>query len=74
MTVRFWWKVSSEINHDFLTFAVGRTAQAAISGEQDWQQFTYDVPAGPQMLVWTYSKDGSGSAAYPMVQDAVSVF
>jgi alpha-tubulin suppressor-like RCC1 family protein len=62
ITVRFWWKVSSETNHDFLTFSVGGSPQAAISGEQDWQQVTFSVPAGPQMLVWTYSKDDSGSA------------
>jgi Alpha-tubulin suppressor and related RCC1 domain-containing proteins len=62
ITVRFWWKVSSETNHDFLTFSVGGSPQAAISGEQDWQQVAFNVPAGPQMLVWTYSKDDSRSA------------
>jgi alpha-tubulin suppressor-like RCC1 family protein len=62
ITVRFWWKVSSETNRDFVTFSVGGNAQAAISGEQDWQQVAFNVPAGPQMLVWTYSKDDSGSA------------
>jgi hypothetical protein len=69
ITVRFWWKVSSEPNHDLLTFSIGGAPQAAISGEQDWQQLTYTLPAGPQMLVWTYSKDGSGSAG----QDAAWV-
>jgi hypothetical protein len=69
ITVRFWWKVSSETNHDFLTFSIGGTNQASISGEQDWQQLTYTVPAGPQMLIWTYSKDGGGSAG----QDAAWV-
>jgi hypothetical protein len=69
ITVRFWWKVSSEANHDFLTFSVAGIPQAAISGEQDWQQLSYTLPAGPQMLVWTYSKDGSGSAG----QDAAWV-
>jgi hypothetical protein len=62
ITVSFWWKVSSETNHDFLTFSIGGVAQASISGEQDWQQATFNVPAGPQMLIWTYAKDGAGSA------------
>jgi hypothetical protein len=62
VTVSFWWKVSSETNHDVLAFLVGGVPQTAISGEVDWQQVTVSVPAGPQMLIWTYSKDGSGSA------------
>lgn len=62
VTVSFWWKVSSETNHDFLTFSIGGLPQAAISGEVDWQQVSFVVPAGPQMLVWTYSKDNAGSS------------
>jgi hypothetical protein len=69
VTVRFWWKVSSETNHDFLTFSIGGTPQAAISGEQDWAQYVLSVPPGAQMLTWTYSKDSSGSAG----QDAAWV-
>ena len=62
INVSFWWKVSSETNHDFLTLSIGGVPQAAISGEVDWQQVTFTVPIGPQMLVWTYSKDASGTA------------
>jgi Ig-like domain-containing protein/Regulator of Chromosome Condensation (RCC1) repeat protein/immunoglobulin I-set domain protein len=62
LTIRFWWKVSSETNHDFLTFSSAGVPLASISGEQDWQQVTFDLPAGPQILVWSYSKDASGSA------------
>lgn len=61
-TVSFWWKVSSETNHDFLTFSIGGIPQSSISGEVDWQHVVFTVPAGPQMLVWTYSKDASGTA------------
>jgi hypothetical protein len=67
--IGFWWKVSSETNHDFLSFSIGGVQQAAISGEADWQRVVFNVPAGPQMLVWTYSKDGSGTAG----QDAAWV-
>jgi hypothetical protein len=60
--VSFWWKVSSETNHDFMTFSIGGVPQGSISGEVDWQRVTFNVPAGPQMLVWTYSKDADGTA------------
>ena len=62
INVSFWWKVSSETNHDFLTLSIGGVPQTAISGEVDWQQVTFTVPAGPQMLIWTYSKDAAGTA------------
>ncbi|MGZ5543059.1 MAG: immunoglobulin domain-containing protein [Limisphaerales bacterium] len=62
VAVSFWWKVSSETNHDFLTFSIGGVAQSSISGEVDWQHVVFNVPAGPQMLTWTYSKDTSGTA------------
>jgi uncharacterized protein (TIGR02597 family) len=62
ITVSFWWKVSSETNNDQLTFSIGGVPQTSISGEVDWQQASFTVPAGPQMLVWTYSKDNSGTA------------
>ena len=61
--VRFWWKVSSETSHDFLTFNLGSSNVAAISGEVDWQQQTFTVPAAEnQLLIWTYAKDATGSA------------
>jgi alpha-tubulin suppressor-like RCC1 family protein len=62
ITVRFWWKVSSETNHDFLSFSAGGVLLTNISGETGWQQCALSLPPGNQLLVWTYSKDGSGSA------------
>lgn len=62
VNVGFWWKVSSQTNHDFLTFSIGGVAQASISGEVDWQRVSFNVPAGPHMLVWTYSKDAAGTS------------
>jgi hypothetical protein len=62
INVSFWWKVSSLTNHSVLTFSIGGVPQASISGEVDWQHTNFTVPAGPQMLVWTYSKDNGGSA------------
>lgn len=60
----FWWKVSSELGYDYLTFTcigAGVTNQFRISGEVDWQQKTVCIPAGVHTLEWTYSKDGSVS-------------
>lgn len=56
-TITFWWKVSSETNNDTLRFSIGSTEQARISGEVDWQQRTYNVPANSQTLRWVYSKN-----------------
>jgi hypothetical protein len=61
-TLTFWWKVSSEANHDFLSLAVNGDTVARISGQVDWRQQTFYLGAGPQVLQWTYAKDASGSA------------
>jgi hypothetical protein len=37
-------------------------AKVKISGEVDWQQKSFPVPAGPQLLEWRYSKDADVSA------------
>jgi hypothetical protein len=62
VTVSFWWKVSSETNHDFLSFSAGGVLMTNISGETGWQQCTVTIPPGNQILKWTYSKDPAGSA------------
>jgi hypothetical protein len=58
-TLKFWWKVSSETNFDFLRFYVNGVIQTNISGEVDWRQQTFSLPAGSQPLTWAYTKDGS---------------
>jgi len=60
--LNFWWKVSSEANHDFLYLNVNGSTQAGISGSLDWQPQTVYLGYGPQLIEWTYSKDASGSA------------
>ena len=69
VAVSFWWRVSSETNHDFLSFSAGGVVLTNISGETGWQQCTVMTPPGNQILQWTYSKDASGSAG----QDAAWV-
>jgi alpha-tubulin suppressor-like RCC1 family protein len=55
--VSFWWKVSSEQFFDTLEFDVNGAVQSVISGEVDWQQASFPVAAGTNVLVWRYSKD-----------------
>jgi hypothetical protein len=66
-TVAFWWKASTEVDCDFLEFSIGGVLQSRTSGEQDWQQVTFAVPAGSQELRWTFRKDAYGAWG----QDAV---
>ena len=59
-SVSFWWKVSSESGYDYLRFYIDSVEQAGkISGNVDWQQKTFPIPAGSHTLKWQYSKDGS---------------
>ncbi len=62
VSMRFWWKVSSQTNSDLLTFSAAGVPLASISGEVGWQQRTINVPPGRQILVWTYSKDSTGTS------------
>jgi alpha-tubulin suppressor-like RCC1 family protein len=60
-TLTFWWKVSSEEGYDFLRFAVNGTLLASVSGDNDWQQKTFALASGTQVLRWNYVKDASVS-------------
>ncbi len=61
-TLSYWWKASSEAGADKLTFRYGGNDQAAISGEVDWEQRSFFLPAGSLSLEWLYAKSESGSA------------
>jgi hypothetical protein len=64
-TLSFNWKVSSEVDYDFLEIFVDNLSQpGTISGEVDWQQQNISIPAGSHIIKWIYSKDafaGMGS-------------
>jgi hypothetical protein len=60
-TVKFYWKVSSEKNYDYLKFYIDGTLQEQVSGMTDWTRKTYMVSSGSHTLKWTYAKDGSVS-------------
>jgi len=58
--VSFIWKVSSQLNFDFLRVFVDNLDQGGpISGEEDWAQRTITVPEGTHTVRWTYSKDST---------------
>jgi YD repeat-containing protein len=62
-TLKFWWKVSSEANSDYLEFYIDTVLQNyPISGEQDWAEKTYTInTSGTHTLKWRYAKNSSGS-------------
>jgi hypothetical protein len=62
-TLSFYWKVSSEVDYDFLEFYIDGVLQDRISGTQDWQQMVYTISgSGLHILDWRYAKDKSISA------------
>jgi hypothetical protein len=60
--VKFYWRVSSEANYDFLEFYIDGVRQDRISGTVSWQQKSYSVSSGSHTLKWRYMKDGSVSS------------
>ncbi|MCK9291766.1 MAG: C25 family cysteine peptidase [Bacteroidales bacterium] len=60
-TISFARKVSSENNYDNLNFYVNELLQAQWSGEQDWEEVSFIVPEGQNILRWSYVKDQSVS-------------
>ena len=60
--ISFFYKVSSEENYDFLKFFINGVEQDTWSGEIDWTEKTYAIPAGDYVFKWEYSKDISISS------------
>ncbi len=60
--IKFYWKVSSEEDFDFLEFYIDGSLQEKISGSVNWEQKTYTIStSGSHTLEWRYVKDGSGN-------------
>ena len=57
--VKFYWKVSSEANYDYLKFYIDGVEKTKISGTVNWTQVSYNVTAGTHTLKWSYIKDAS---------------
>ncbi len=60
-SVKFYWRVSSETNYDYLRFYIDGVLQTSISGSTSWAQKTYTVTSGSHTLKWSFTKDGSVS-------------
>ncbi|WP_431911711.1 hypothetical protein [Nonomuraea jabiensis] len=72
-SVRFWYRVSSELNYDFFRFYLGASGGAAIveeSGLGSWKQSAEISLNGATTVRFVYSKDPSGIGGS---QDAVWV-
>lgn len=62
-TLHFQWRVDSEDGSDFLSVAIeDGPGGFAISGAPPWSAESLAIPPGLHQVVWTYSKDASGSA------------
>jgi hypothetical protein len=55
--ISFFYKVSSELNYDFLRFYIDNVLQNQWSGEVPWTEAGYIVVAGPHTFRWVYFKD-----------------
>jgi hypothetical protein len=58
-TLKFYYKVSSETNYDYLTFSLNGAELFKKSGEIPWTQEVIALPAGINKLEWKYKKDQS---------------
>ena len=56
-TLRFWWRVSSELDYDYLTFSVDTSPEYSISGGTPWALVEHAIPAGSHTVKWDYEKD-----------------
>ena len=61
VVVDFWWKVSSEQDFDFFSYAVNGELQERISGEVDWNYRSLTFGDGQHTIRWTYAKDEFGA-------------
>jgi PKD repeat protein len=60
--VKFYWRVSSEANYDYLRFYIDGVEKTRIAGTVSWTQVAYNIPAGTHTLKWSYTKDYSVSS------------
>jgi hypothetical protein len=58
----YWRKVSSEREYDSFQVFLNGIAIEVVSGEVEWGQEEVEIPEGPHVVRWEYSKDGSVSA------------
>jgi hypothetical protein len=60
-TASFAYRTSSE-SGDALRFLVNGEVQLVLSGDNDWAEFSIEIPEGFAVLAWEYEKSFTGSA------------
>jgi hypothetical protein len=60
-SIRFYYRVSSEANYDYLLFKINDTELLKKSGEIPWTEVAFPVSAGINIIEWIYNKDQSVS-------------
>jgi hypothetical protein len=60
-SIKFYYKVSSELNYDYFSFRLNGKEFFRKSGETNWEKKVYPVPAGVNIMEWVYKKDNSVS-------------
>jgi hypothetical protein len=60
-SVKFYYKVSSEPNYDYMSFSLNGKELLKKSGEVPWTKKVIAVPAGMNSMEWKYKKDQSVS-------------
>jgi hypothetical protein len=63
-SVKFYYKVSSEVNYDYLSFRLNDVEIFKISGEVDWTKKAVPVPSGYNKLEWVYYKDATTASGF----------
>lgn len=61
-SIKFWKKISSEPDFDYLKFYIDNTLIDSWSGSESWTHETYPVTEGYHTFRWVYEKDFSGVA------------
>ena len=52
--IKFYRKVSTEEDYDYLIFYINNVIQDEWAGIHDWEQLTYQLPEGQSILKWEY--------------------
>jgi hypothetical protein len=60
-SIKFYYKVSSETNYDYMSFSLNNKELFRRSGEVPWTKRVVAVPAGLNKMEWKYKKDQSVS-------------
>ncbi|HEX2968954.1 MAG TPA: C25 family cysteine peptidase [Bacteroidales bacterium] len=56
-TLKFWYKISSEVNYDYLSFLLNGKEMLRKSGETGWLKACIPVEKGANRIEWIYKKD-----------------